>query len=129
MSRQQLANLGLGVGTVFFPEVRPFGDVLGSGLGLLFSSSGVTPRRNRTVSVCGTRSAQVRPDRDGRVFLGVGTAVGRRAARSVVASTHPDPADRKATILALVREQAASSPESRPELRVGQLDYLEKIDG
>ena len=40
MSKQQLAGLGLNMGTVFFPEVRPFGNILGSGVGLLFLKFG-----------------------------------------------------------------------------------------
>jgi len=40
LSRQQLAQLGLGVGMVAVPGIRPFGDVLGGGVGLLFLKYG-----------------------------------------------------------------------------------------
>jgi len=40
ISREQLAGLGLGIGTLLVPEVQPFGDVLGGGLGLLFLKFG-----------------------------------------------------------------------------------------
>jgi predicted Zn-dependent protease len=36
LSQQQLAQLGVGLGGILFPEVRPLGSVIGAGLDLLF---------------------------------------------------------------------------------------------
>src|SRR5690606_19899953 len=40
MSRAQLAQLGLGLGTIFVPEVRPYGELASSGLSLLLLKYG-----------------------------------------------------------------------------------------
>ena len=43
ISKQQLAQLGLGLGAIFLPEARPLQSLVGAGLELLFLKS--QPRR------------------------------------------------------------------------------------
>src|SRR5690606_12770631 len=40
LSRAQLAQLGLGLGTIFVPEIEPYSDLAGTGLNLLMLKYG-----------------------------------------------------------------------------------------
>jgi len=126
MSKQQLAGLGLNLGTIFFPEVRPFGDVLGGGLGVLFLK--FSRDAEREADRLGVRYAS-RQGYDAREMARFFAVLSRLSGpgRTVPswASTHPDPADREATILALVSEQAGE----RRELVVREDVYKHRIDG
>ena len=126
ITKQQLAGLGLGMGMIFLPEVRPFGDVLGSGVGILFLKF--------------SRDAERESDRLGvRYSLGQGydpttmaeffDVLGRLgdSAREIPswASTHPAPEERHAEILRLIAAQAPN----RDGLRVGEEVYKQQIEG
>jgi predicted Zn-dependent protease len=126
MSKQQLAGLGVNLGTVFFPEVRPFGDILGGGLGLLFLKFGRdAERESDRLGVRYSLAQGYDPTDMAEVFEVLGRLSG--PARSVPswASTHPDPTDRKATILA----QVAAEGGGRDDLIAGRDAYLSRIEG
>jgi predicted Zn-dependent protease len=124
ISRQQLAGLGVGLGTVFFPEVRPFGDLMGSGLGLLFLKFGRDAERES--DRLGVRYSLAQ-GYDPKEMAGFFSVLGRLSAgeRDIPAwaSTHPDPEEREANILRDVAAEPAASRE------VGEGPYKRRIDG
>jgi predicted Zn-dependent protease len=108
MSAAQLTNLGLGLSMVFIPEVRPFGDVLSTGLGLLFLKFGRDDESQ--ADEIGVRYAsQAGYDASKTAELFGVLARMRDDSGDVLPtwlSTHPDPADRQARILELARRHA-----------------------
>jgi predicted Zn-dependent protease len=105
ISRSQLAGLGLGLSMILVPETRPFGDLLQSGLGLMFLKFG---RDDETeADGLGVRYA-VELGYDPRPVAGFFDVLSRMREGDEVLpswlSTHPDPADRAEKILALARE-------------------------
>lgn len=129
MSKQQLAGLGLNVGTIFFPEVRPFGDILGGGLGILFLKFGRDAERESDRLGVRYSIAQGYDPTDMAHFFSVlgrlGSMSGSERNLPSWASTHPDPADREATILALVAGQAGR----RNNLESRRSEYLRMVEG
>lgn len=126
MSKQQLAGLGLNVGTIFFPEVRPFGDVLGGGLGILFLKFGRdAERESDRLGVRYSIAQGYDPTDMAHFFSVLGRLSGPERNVPSWASTHPDPADREATILALVAEQASG----RNDLGSRRSEYLRMVEG
>lgn len=129
LSKQQLAQVGLGVGAVLSDEIAAVGDVLGAGLGVLFlkfsrdderqsdrlgfrymSEQGYDPREMADVFQMFRRMSE---SGDGGGVPGW-------------LSTHPTPADRIEEIRAMVD----SVPSGRLEgTRVGRGAYLERIEG
>ncbi len=120
MSKQQLAGLGLNVGTVFFPEARPFGDILGGGVGLLFLKFGRdAERESDRLGVRYSLGQSYDPTEMAHFFAVLARLAGPERQVPSWASTHPDPQDRESTILALVSEQGAG----RADLRTGAERY------
>ena len=127
ISRSQLTGLGLGVGMIFVPEMRPFGDLLQGGLGLLFLKFG--------------RDDETEADRLGvRYAIGAGYDPRQMAAFFDVLdrmrdegdgvlptwlSTHPDPADRESRIL----EWAGESALDPSNLEVGDEGFKRALEG
>ena len=126
MSKQQLAGLGVNLGTIFFPEVRPFGDVLGGGLGILFLKFGRDAERESDRLGVRYSLAQGYDPTDMASFFSVlGRLSGSERNVPAWASTHPDPDDRQTTILAQVAAEAGG----RDDLISGRSDYLQRIEG
>lgn len=126
VSRQQLAGLGLSLGTVFFPEVRPFGDALGGSLGLLFLKFGRDAERESDELGVRYSLAKGYDPREMASFFGVlGKLSGEGRNIPSWASTHPDPAEREQSILTSL--EASATP--LDALRVGRDDYLREIEG
>ncbi|GMR23135.1 MAG: M48 family metalloprotease [Acidobacteriota bacterium] len=122
---QQLAGLGLNVGTIF-SEVRPFGDVLGGGLGILLLKFGRDAERESDRLGARYSIAQGYDATDMAHFFSVlGRLSGSEQNVPSWASTHPDPADREATILALVAEHAGR----HSDLESRRSEYLSEIEG
>lgn len=126
ISRQQLAQLGFGLGAVFVPEVRPFESLLGAGLGLLFLKYGRDDERE--ADKLGF-AYMLRHDYDVREFDDVFEALERASARDAEGgipnwmATHPAPGERADT----ARERAdAVGLQTNP--RTGRADYLNRID-
>jgi predicted Zn-dependent protease len=128
MSRQQVAAIGLGVGSVLSPAIARYGQVAGVGLGLMFLKYG---RDDETQSdELGFRYA-LAAGYDTRQMINVfqmlqrTEQLGGGGRLPEWQSTHPDPGNRVATVQALV----AASPQNLAGLNVGGAEFLRQIDG
>ena len=127
ISRQQLASLGLGLGMIFVPELRNYGDLAQTGLGLMFlkygrdaerqaddlglrymSGEGYDPRQMPAVFQTLERVSQVQGQ--GRLPSWL--------------SSHPAPADRARRIADEVATLAAGGPGT-----IDRDEYMTRIDG
>ena len=126
ISRQQLAQLGLGLGTIFFPEVRPFGDALGAGLGLLFLKHGRDAERQADELGVRYASGQRFDVREGiDVFEALRRAGDeQRSALPSWLSTHPGPDERAAAL-----QQQLKLVGALTGTIVDRAEYLNQIDG
>jgi predicted Zn-dependent protease len=129
-TRSTSAQLGLALGTILFPEAAPYGDLAGTGLGLLFLKYG--------------RSAELEADRLGAEYAarsgwdpagiaGMLSTLGRldvvsRDRRGVPnwLATHPDPGSRVSEIAPVV---ASLQPMDGAAVRVERESYLRRLDG
>lgn len=126
MSRQQLAQLGLGIGMIFSEELRAVGDIAGAGLGLLFLKFGRDDERE--ADMLGVRY-MTRLDYDPRELAHVMAMLARSSEMQSGSgrvpewlSTHPDPANRGEAILEMAAEAGTSGTlVRRPE-------YLRRLD-
>jgi predicted Zn-dependent protease len=131
MSRQQLAQLGLGVGMILSEEVRRFGDLAGAGLQLLtlkfsrddenesdelgiryMTRAGYEPAELADVMQMLERHGQLRSGGSGRI--------------PEWQSTHPDPANRVENIRRIIQEAGDTLATAEA---VQRDDYLGRIDG
>lgn len=128
ISRAQLAQLGLGLGSVLFPELEPFGGLAGAGLSLLFLRYGRDAERQ--ADELGFRYA-LDLRYDVREMASVFQALGRfgdESQRSPVPAwlqTHPLPAER----VQAVEERIAKVAPLPPDLRTARPEYLSRIEG
>jgi predicted Zn-dependent protease len=127
ISQSQLAGLGLGLGMIFVPEVRPLGNILESGLGLLFLKFG---RDDETeADRLGVRYAMEEgydPRRMAEFFDVLERTRGEEG--GVLPdwlSTHPDPSDREARIL----EWSLATGVDLSSLRVDEEDFKLALQG
>jgi predicted Zn-dependent protease len=127
MSRAQLGSIGLGLGMVFLPEVRPFGDLLQGGLGLLFLKFGRDDESEADRLGVRYSLAQGYDARRMASFFEVLARIGERSGEVIPTwlSTHPDPADRAQKILALVRDTAPADA----GLEVGEESFKRLLEG
>ena len=126
ISRAQLARIGLGVGSIAVPEVRPFGDLLQTGVGvLLLKFSRDDERESDTLGVRYSLAAGYDPT-EMAAFFGVLDRMGERSGNGVPGwlSTHPDPEDREQHILQLVQTQAGNR-----SLVVREEDFKRRLEG
>jgi predicted Zn-dependent protease len=126
MSKQQLAQLGLGLGGVFFPEVAQAGDALSAGLGLLFLKYGRDAERQADdlgFAYARTGGYDVREMDD--VFAALARVGGeQRSALPTWMSTHPAPEER----IERLQKRLAETP-AQTGARVARAEYLQRIDG
>ena len=128
MSRAQLAQLGLGIGSMISPTVAQFGDLAAGGLQLLFLSYGRDAERQ--ADDLGYRYS-LEQGFDVREMSNVFAALqqsARLAGQSQVPSwlaTHPYPEDR----IARIEKKLADLPPAANPRRVGEDEYLARIDG
>lgn len=128
MSRQQLAAIGLGLGSVLSSTIAEYGQLAGVGLGLLFLKYG--------------RDDEIQADRLGfRYALDDGYDTRqmaevfemlRRDAQMAGAgrlpewqSSHPDPGNR----IQDVQRMVAAAPENFGSMRVDRDEFLQQLDG
>lgn len=128
MSRTQLAQLGLGIGSMISPTVAQFGDLAAGGLQLLFLSYGRDAERQ--ADDLGYRYA-LEQGYDVREMVNVFAALqqsARLAGQSPVPSwlaSHPYPEDR----IERINQRLATLPSTATLRRIGENDYLARIDG
>lgn len=129
LSRGQLANLGLGIGSILAPEVaQQYGQLAGTGLQLLFLKYGRDDERQ--ADELGFRYA-LNENYDVRYMADVFAALqrlGDAAGQSTVPSwlaTHPDPGERVET----ARARVAQLQRPLTNAIVDRGPYLARIDG
>src|SRR5687767_2448102 len=128
MSRAQLAQLGMGIGMVLVPELQPYGDLLGSGLQLLFLKYGRDAERQADelgFAYSLKENYDVREMDD--VFATL-QKIGEAAKQSPLpawASSHPDPGERIENVQGRLAEVTASVD----SMRLGREEFLGRIDG
>ncbi len=126
ISRAQLAGIGLGVGSIVVPEVRPFGDLLQTGVGVWFRKfSRDDERESDTLGVRYSLAAGYDPTAMA-AFFDVLDRMGERSGNDMPGwlSTHPDPEDRKGHILQLVQAQAGNR-----SLVVKEEEFKRRLEG
>ncbi len=128
MSRAQLAQLGLGIGSIVSPTVAQFGDLAAGGLQLLFLS--YSRDAERQADDLGYRYA-LQQDYDVTEMVNVFAAL-QQSAQLAGASpvpgwlaSHPDPGNR----IKRIEQQLASLPAAATPRRIGEDEYLARIDG
>jgi predicted Zn-dependent protease len=128
MSRAQLAQLGLGIGSMISPTVAQFGDLAAGGLQLLFLSYGRDAERQ--ADDLGYRYA-LEQGYDVREMVKVFAVLqqsAEMAGQSPVPSwlaSHPYPEDR----IARIDKRLATLPATAASGRIGEDEYLAQIDG
>ncbi len=128
ISRQQLAQFGLGVGGVLFPDLQGLGGVAGAGLELVFLRH--SRDAERQADDLGFRYT-LEQGYDVREMALVFTALQRLGddqQRSAIPSwllTHPAPGDR----IQAVEQRLATAGIQGAQLRIGTQPFLERIDG
>jgi len=128
VSRAQLAQVGLGLGMVLAPELRPFGEAAGAGLQLLFLRNSREAEREADELGLGYMSAgDYDPRAVARVFEMLGRASGAEDGDRIPGflSTHPDPLERRDRILEQTTGDAPIYQGSRDD-RAG---FLQRLDG
>lgn len=129
MSRAQLAQVGLGLGMVFVPELQQYGDLASTGLQLLFLKYGRDDERQS--DELGFRYAleegyDVREMADVfRSLQRVGEASGQSPLPSWM-STHPDPGERVSRTEQRVQAVSSARLDS---LDAGKAAFLNRLDG
>lgn len=128
MSRQQLASLGLGLGSVLSPVIAKYGQVASAGLGLLFLKYS---RNDETqADQLGFRYA-LAAGYDTREMIGVFEMLQRSEQLSGAGrlpewqATHPDPGNRIEDVSGLV----TASTQDFSSMKIGGDEFLRRIDG
>ena len=128
ISRQQIASLGLGLGSVLSPVIAKYGQVVGAGLGLLFLKYS---RDDETqADQLGFRYA-LADGYDTREMIAVFQMLQDDAQLSGGGrlpewqSTHPDPGNRIVDVQGMV----AVSAQNFSAMKVGGDEFLKRIDG
>lgn len=126
MATQQLTQLGMGLGMIFIPELQPYADIAGVGLGLLFlkfsrddenqadelgvrymSRAGYDPNQLSSVM---TMLDDISGDSGGRVPEWL--------------ATHPSPGNRREHIAGIIGAMDSNAPDGS----VNRESYLRQID-
>jgi predicted Zn-dependent protease len=127
ISRAQLTQLGLGVGSVFMPEIQRYSDLLDLGVGLLFLKfSRDDERQADELGLRYMSRGGYDPDEMTDVFAMLGRVSEASGGGSVPGwlSTHPQPEEREERIKRLIAEAGYATDGA-----VGRERYLERIDG
>lgn len=128
ISRAQVAQLGLGLGSIFVPQIQSLGNVLGAGMQLLFLHYGRDAERQSDdlgFRYALTQGYDVREMDD--VFEAL-RRVGEQEGRSPLPTwlaTHPAPEER----IESTQERIAALEAHPGQLRIGEAEYMARIDG
>jgi predicted Zn-dependent protease len=127
MSRAQLAQLGLGVGSILAPDLAPLAQAAGAGLGLLFLRYGRDDERQADdLGLRYMTREGYDPLEMAATFEMLADASGAREEGGRVPaflSTHPDPLERRDRIIARVEAGQVSGT------RVERESYLRRLEG
>jgi len=126
LSKQQLTQLGLGLGTIFAPELQSLGSLANAGLSLLFLKYGRDDEREADrLGFEYMRKAEYDVSEFGDVFAALERLETQQPQSALPnwLSTHPSPGERVKTAEA----RAASLP-SPPNARIGRDEFLGQID-
>jgi predicted Zn-dependent protease len=126
ISKQQLAQIGLGLGGILFPTVQELSPAIGSGLGLLFLKYGRDDEREADeLGFAYASAGGYDVSEFGDVFEALGRASeGQEGALPTWLASHPSSEERVKT----ARARAAATPPP-PNAREGRDDFLRRIDG
>jgi predicted Zn-dependent protease len=129
ISRAQIAQLGLGLGMILAPDLQPLGNLLGSGMQLLFLKYGRDAERQ--ADELGFRYAlqekyDVREMDDVFVSLQKISQQEHRSPLPTWQATHPDEGER---IQTAERRVAELPPGALEGTRVGEAEFLNHIQG
>jgi predicted Zn-dependent protease len=126
ISKQQLAQIGLGLGGILFPTVQELSPAIGSGLGLLFLKYGRDDEREADeLGFSYAAAGGYDVSEFGDVFEALGRmSDGQAGALPNWLSSHPTSEERVRT----ARERAAAMPPPAGA-RSGGDDFLRRIDG
>lgn len=128
ISRMQLAQLGLGLGTIFVPEIRPYGELAGAGLNLLMLKYGRDAERQADeLGFRYSRQEGYDVSEMADVFAALqkaGDLAGQSAIPGWLAS-HPAPDER----IEAVEERLHNLPEDQFESTLGRIEFLGMIEG
>ncbi|MEO6222057.1 MAG: M48 family metalloprotease [Vicinamibacterales bacterium] len=128
MSQQQAAQLFLVAGSVLSERVAKFGDVLGTGAGLLFLKFGRDDEIQADDLGFGYALAQRYDVREAEKVFATLARLGDETGARVPewASTHPDPGNRAQVAQ---KKVAALAPGSLANTRVNRNEFLRMLDG
>lgn len=128
MSKAQLAQLGLGLGSILSPTVASLGNVLGTGMQLLFLKHGRDDeRQSDELGFKYALALNYDVSEADDVFASLqrfGEVEGRSGIPSWL-STHPDPGERVKT----AQQRYAALPAPPAPRTVGKSQFLAQIDG
>ena len=131
LSRQQLAQLGLGLGAILRPDLAGIIDLAGGGLGLLFLKYGRDDeRQSDELGVRYMVRANFDPRPSPQVFEMLERAGEIEGAGRVPEwlSTHPDPGNRAQHLTQLVADLQAQG-QDLSSLTVNADEYVNRLDG
>ena len=128
MSKQQLAQLGLAIGTIASPQFERYAGLAGAGLGVLFLKfSRDAESQADDLGLRYLRRANFDPREMPHVFAML-TRVSQAQGGGRVPewlATHPDPENRRGRI----EQEVAALPQSFPGAAVNRDAYLRRLDG
>lgn len=127
ISRAQAAQLGLGLGSAFVPEIAQYGDLLGASLGLLFLKFGRDDERQADdLGFRYMRQSAYDPREMVDVFAMLERVSGSAGGSSLPSwlSTHPDPGERQERMRRMIDQL-----EGTVDGEVNRERYLRHIDG
>lgn len=128
ISRAQLAQLGLGLGAIFVPEVRPFGEVAGLGLSLMMLKYGRDAERQADELGFRYARGQGYDLSEMADVFGALQRAGELAGQSAIPNwmaTHPAPEER----IEAVQDRLRNMPAKPFESTVGRAEFLGMIEG
>ena len=127
ISQQQLAQIGLGVGSILIPRLQRFQGLVGTGLGLLFLQHGRDAERQADdlgFQYASSRGYAMSEMAD--VFRSLERLPGsERSALPSFLSSHPSPGERVKTI----EQKAAAQQTGARGSIVREAEYLRQVDG